>query len=593
MKSKNLHILLLILVTQALSAQNHYRNWAVKLDTKKEKIALVIANNQYESNGNLSAPIPTAKRLTATLKNQDIDVLEGHDLNRAQLLEMFHDFVDKLQAYQVGMVFYLGHGFQIDGENYLIPIDANPQSKLDVDIQAIKVDYILKKMDYPNKPKIVVLDACRDNPFEQNWTSTERSTNRGGLGDVKAIRNAEIFFTTQKNSKVRDDNPYLQYFMEELDKGGCIDDMARNISRRILQHDNQQSPARYGQLLEKVCFEKEVVKLTENPKPIDRVTENSEEKNPSKSADIVIRKPKETTPEKPRDIVVQKPQKEREMPPKKAIPTPSPQFRDFVHRRMVLIEGGSFQMGCMEADSNNPKKGCVSAKGVACEENEQPVHQVQLNDFYIGKYEVTNAEYCEFLNAIGNQIEGGATWLDIQSASCQIEQKNNQFAPKSGYTQYPVVEVTWYGANAYAQWVGMRLPTEAEWEYAARSRGQNETWAGTSIEGDLHKFANYNVKSDKSTTNKTTPIGKYQPNALGLYNMTGNVWEWCADWYDEAYYKNSPAINPFNQKKASNRVLRGGSWYVPAAYCRSSNRGSGKPNGSRYDSGFRLARSVR
>jgi len=524
-KSNNMKtkiLLLFLLIPQFLSAQSHYRNWKVKPNTQKEKIALVIANNYYQSNGNLKEPIPTAKKLTATLKKQGIDVLEGHDLNRVQLLKIFQDFAVKLKGYQFGMVFYLGHGFQIDGENYLIPIDANPKTKWEVKYNAVNVEDVLKLMNYPEKPKIIVLDACRNNPFEKHWTSAERSATKNGFKEVPAPSNAEIFFSTQKNSQVRDDNPYMEYFMDELDKGGCLDDMVRNISRRILKMGNRQVPAKYGLLLDKVCFGRV------------EVSDGSTNFQPA------IKKP------------------------------------DLVPENMTFVEGGSFQMGCIEGDSN-------------CQDDEKPVHEVILDDFFISKYEVTNDEFCEFLNAKGNKTEGGVTWLDVKSSYCLIEYKKNKYVPKTGYSQHPVVEVTWYGANAYAEWKGMRLPTEAEWEYVARSRGKNEIWAGTSNESSLDKYANFS--GDKDGYSKTAPIGKFQPNGLGIYDMSGNVWEWCSDGYDSAYYKNSPKSNPVNQTKATSRVLRGGSWYDNAVYCRSSNRYDLSPDGSYYFIGFRLAHS--
>ncbi len=536
-------ILLFLLIPHLLSAQSYYRNWTVKSNTQKEKIALVIANNYYKSGGQLVAPIPTAKKLATKLKSKDIDVMVGHDLSRIQMLQIFQEFANELKDYQFGIVFYLGHGFQIEGENYLIPVDANPQTKWEVKYSAVNVDDVLKLMNYPQKPKVIVLDACRNNPFEQHWTSAERSGNRDGFNAVPAPSNSEILFTTQKNSKVRDNNPYIQYFMEELDKGGCLDDMVRNISRRILKSGNQQVPAKYGLLLDKVCFGQMAV-------------------SGASTSSFSIKKPTTVTFSETKENSFK-------LTAKKL---------DFIPENMVFVEGGSFEMGCVTGDSN-------------CGSDEKPAHQVTLDDFYIGKYEVTNAEFCEFLNVKGNKTEGGATWLDIESSACQIEYKNNKYIPKSGYSQYPVIEVTWYGANAYAQWKGMRLPTEAEWEYAARSRGKSEIWAGTSTENSLDKYANY--YGDKDGYSKTAPVGKFQPNDLGVYDMSGNVWEWCADWYDSAYYKNSPKSNPVNQTKATYRVLRGGSWAINAVNCRSSNRYYYFPGNSLNDYGFRLAHSLK
>lgn len=234
--------------------QNPYRNWHVQPQTKKEKLALVIANNYYVRNGNLEAPIPTARKLEQVLIQQETDVIVGHDLTRTAFLSIISEFANKLKAYKSGLIVYMGHGFQINGENYLIPIDANPSSKLDVEMHAINIEYILKKINNPAIPKVIILDACRDNPFSESWVSVERSSLKKGFGDIPAPTNAEIFFTTQKNSKVRDDNPYLQYLMEDLKKGGCLQNMIAHVSKRVFMNNPDQIPARYGQLFADICF---------------------------------------------------------------------------------------------------------------------------------------------------------------------------------------------------------------------------------------------------------------------------------------------------------------------------------------------------
>ena len=265
-----LQILFLAMVIN-VSGQEYYRNWTVVNTTKKERIALIIANNTYESGGNLSSPIPVARKLETKLKSEGFDVLVGRDLNRNQMLEVVNDFSGKFTSYEFSMIFFLGHGFQIDGENYLIPIDANPMTKDDVEVQAINVDYLMRKIDNPEIPKVVVLDACRDNPFAANWNSSDRSGGRRGFGTVSAPRNAEIFFTTAEGSRVRDDNPYLNYFMEELKSGSCISDIKRAISRRIYEYNQDQIPASYGQLFDEVCFG---TKVKPDPTPTPTPTPN-------------------------------------------------------------------------------------------------------------------------------------------------------------------------------------------------------------------------------------------------------------------------------------------------------------------------------
>ena len=211
---------------------------------------------------------------------------------------------------------------------------------------------------------------------------------------------------------------------------------------------------------------------------------------------------------------------------------------------MVFVEGGTFQMGSNEGD------------------DEKPIHTVTVGDFYIGKYEVTQKEWEAVMGSNPSNFKGAnrpvenVSWNDIK----EFLQKLNF---KSG-KQY-------------------RLPTEAEWEYAARggNQGQNFKYSGSN---SIDEVAWYNGNS----SSQTHEVGQKQPNELGIYDMSGNVWEWCSDWYDANYYSSSPSKNPQGPSSGSSRVLRGGSWGVNVV-CRSSFRDWGYP-GVRYSSsGFRLA----
>ncbi len=236
---------------------------------------------------------------------------------------------------------------------------------------------------------------------------------------------------------------------------------------------------------------------------------------------------------------------------------------------MMGIQGDSFSMGSNESD------------------DEKPVHTVRVGNFVMSKTEVTNEQYCKFLNAKGNQSEGGATWLDIADDDCKIEKNGGTYYPKSGYANHPVIEVTWYGAKAYCNWAGGRLPTEAEWEYAAKGGGSTGSTTTYSGSNNIDDVAWYWDNAGKTTH----PVGKKQANAFGLYDMTGNVWEWCSDWYGKDYYGSSPSSNPTGASSGSIRVNRGGGWNNYAKYCRSAIRNYGSPSNSNYNVGFRLVLS--
>ena len=235
---------------------------------------------------------------------------------------------------------------------------------------------------------------------------------------------------------------------------------------------------------------------------------------------------------------------------------------------MVLIPGGEFLMG--------------SNYGHA---DEKPAHEVYLDAYYIDKYEVTNEQFSQFLNDRGNQEEGGVAWLHMADGHSLVEYRSGEYKPKLGYENHPVIEVSWYGARAYAEWVGKRLPTEAEWEKAARGGLVEKKYSwGDNIDDSR---ANYG-----ENVGQTTVVGRYPPNNYGLYDMGGNVCQWVSDWYEEDYYsRGTSSRNSQGPNHGSERVVRGGGWSHDADYIRSANRNSLSPQSTSNHLGFRCAKS--
>ena len=249
---------------------------------------------------------------------------------------------------------------------------------------------------------------------------------------------------------------------------------------------------------------------------------------------------------------------------------------------MVLIPAGEFQMGSNDAESDN---------------DEQPIRTVHVDAFYMDETEVTNAQFKEFLIENPRWQKGRIDSRFADTNYLKLWSGNNY---PSGKGNHPVVYVSWYAAMAYAEWAGKRLPTEAEWERAARGGlvGNKYPHGNTLTPRD----ANYgrNVKD-------STAVGRYPANAYGLYDMAGNVWEWCLDEYDSDFYFTFPrsgvARNPlsgansvkwlldnFTNVKLS-RVLRGGSWFTSARLVRVANRNNSAPTTPSFDLGFRCART--
>ena len=243
---------------------------------------------------------------------------------------------------------------------------------------------------------------------------------------------------------------------------------------------------------------------------------------------------------------------------------------------MVLIPAGEFQMG--DSFSEGSK-------------DERPVHAVYLDAFCIDVYEVTNARYAAFLNAYGGIYDSaGKRMIDIYANSCLIEEVGNTYRPKEGYGNFPVIDVSWHGAKAYAEFYGKRLPTEAEWEKAARGGlvGARYPWGNSITPSD----ANYKDTPSGDPITAFYPVDSFKPNGYGLYNVAGNVEEWCADWYyPEDYYSKSPYRNPQGSESGYTRVVRGGSFGEPAADMRVALRNYLNPDWERPDMGFRCVSS--
>lgn len=224
-----------------------------------------------------------------------------------------------------------------------------------------------------------------------------------------------------------------------------------------------------------------------------------------------------------------------------------------IEAEMVFVEGGKFKMGCPgESDTS-------------CYFWEKPTHEVSISPFYIAKFPVTQREW--------TAVMGTKPWFSKDCEDC------------------PVENVSWYDAqvfiNTLCQLTGKhyRLPTEAEWEYAARGGNQSKgyKYAGSNNADEVAWFDNNSGKVSHT-------VGKKKPNELGLYDMSGNVWQWCSDWFESNYYSSSPQDNPELTRGEVYRVCRGGSWWGEAKDCRVSNRDRYPPDAKDDDVGFRLAR---
>jgi len=258
---------------------------------------------------------------------------------------------------------------------------------------------------------------------------------------------------------------------------------------------------------------------------------------------------------------------------------------------MVYIKGGCFQMGDIFREIPS---------------SEKPVHEVCVDDFYVGKYEVTVGDFRKFVNETGYRTDaerqdGCHVWIGNSE-----EKKGDANWSNTGFPQTensPVGCVSWDDAYRYIQWLNKkmrkvyRLPTEAEWEYAARSRGKpyQYGWGNEEPSGNI---ADISARKELSGVKiwegyndgyvYSAPVGSFNPNELGIYDMSGNVYEWVEDWYVKDYYKNSPKNNP-RGSVGEFKVLRGGAWDLEPGTARTSSRYWNIPGARAVCMGFRLA----
>jgi eukaryotic-like serine/threonine-protein kinase len=244
---------------------------------------------------------------------------------------------------------------------------------------------------------------------------------------------------------------------------------------------------------------------------------------------------------------------------------------------MLYIPAGEFYMGCDPAHNG----------GFDCPANELPRHPVSLDAFWMDQTEVTNAMYA----------------LCVEAGACAPPSEWRSFTRSSyyndaGFLNYPVIYVSWNDAVDYCAWAGRRLPSEAEWEAAARGglEGMAFAWGDTFVENYANfcdqncAFENPNLEYDDGAV-EIAPVGTYPANGYGLFEITGNVWEWVSDWYDPDYYRNSPGVNPTGPVSGAYRVLRGGGWNYDLYSLRVAERIAEQPT-SRYDNvGLRCAAS--
>jgi formylglycine-generating enzyme required for sulfatase activity len=530
----------------------------------QNKYALVIGNGAYTNITRLNNPVNDAGDMRAALSDLGFTVDTVINGSRVQMENAIERLKNRLSAARntYGLIFYAGHGVQSGGENYLIPVDADIRSESYLRDRAVPVGAMLDELNQAgNELNVVVLDACRDNPF--SW---RRSAGRGLQVMANQPADSIIVYATSAGSTAADGEGRNGLFTGQLLKnlktpGLEVSEVFRLTGGDVARaSEGRQRPATYNQFygtayLGRPPAPAPAATPAPAPTPVPAQTAARPAPAPTPAAQSAAAQPASTPTPAARPVPVQ--------------PVPD---------GMVRIQGGAFMMG---SPASEPGR----------DDNEAP-HQVTVSSFYMGKYEVTQREYAALMGNNPSNFKGDNLPVEKVSWYDAVEYCNKR-SLKEGLT--PAYTASGSGDGRAVTWNreanGYRLPTEAEWEYACRagtttpfSTGNNITTNQANYDGNYPY--NNNVKG--TYRGKTVNVGSFAPNAWGLYDMHGNVWEWCWDRY--GVYPGGAQTNPSGASSGSYCVLRGGSWRDNAQNARSALRNYITPSDRYTILGFRLVR---
>lgn len=504
------------------------------------RIALVVGNANYEDSP-LANPVNDATDMAKELKRLGFAVTLRTNQNADQLKELIADFGDQLaRSKGVGLFYFAGHGVQVKGQNYLLPVGRRYRRERDVEMWAVESRAVLARMEEAGNPlNIVILDACRDSPLPpESRTAGSRGLARDTVPSGALIAYATAPGRTADDRRGARNGLYTGHLLQALREPGLrLEDVFGRV-RDAVERDSarQQSP-------------EEVVKLIGQPFYFMPQV-------PSVGAPVVVppRAEPPATPHLPNLLVPADPED---------IVTGTI-LRDCSDcPEMVVLPSGIYQMGDSRGDGFP---------------NERPVRTVRINQrFAIGRFEVSQR-----------------IWREVTGT--------NPSEFKDCGDQCPVENVSWSDVQQFIQALraktgkNYRLPTEAEWEYACRAGGEHK-FCGSDDAGLVAWYATpFSISLFRGESEgRVHPIGSRKPNGWGLYDFSGNVSEWVQDCYEKTGYDRDQPVNGSAHEPGegcTHRVVRGGNWNTYEGGMHSSVRSGGSPNNRVNYRGFRLARDV-
>ncbi|MFZ1109643.1 MAG: SUMF1/EgtB/PvdO family nonheme iron enzyme [Rhodomicrobium sp.] len=559
------------------------------------RVALVVGNAKYAYAGTLANPVNDASDMAAALKGAGFTVVSGADLDKPALEKKIREFASALSGADTAVFFYAGHGLQVAGANYIVPVDAQLSTADALEFEMIKLDAVQRIMENSAKTNILFLDACRNNPLARNLAralGTRGDTIGKGLAPAESGIGTLISFSTQPGNVAQDgagrNSPYTGPLARRIAAPGeDILSVLTAVRNEVLAATgNRQVPWENHALTARFYFNPAAPAQEKAQPPLSADAQAwSVVQNTASGAvleEFIRRFPDSVYAgfAKARLEELKRGQTALNVPkPAPAQPAPGAcddgllvsvtsgkkpcikpgsgeSFKDCPDcPEMAIAPSGGFRMGSLESEADRSKY-------------EGPQHRVTIaKPFAVGKFAVTFAEWDACVDAGGcSHIPDDKGW---------------------GRGDRPVINVSWDDAKVYLAWLSKktgksyRLLTEAEREYVARAGTATPYWWGASIARDQ---ANYS-----GGAGKTVPVKSFKPNPWGLYQVHGNVWEWVEDcWVDN--YNGAPSDGSARTTEGcSSRVLRGGSWYDNPQFLRAAYRYIIFPQFRNYDIGFRVA----
>ena len=608
-----------------------------------ERVALVVGNANYQHAVPLANPKNDAEDMAALLRRLGFQVTAGIDLTDAAMEDRIRGFSRRARAAKVALFFYAGHGMQVDGVNYLVPVDAQLADEADLPFETVALDLVLKRMG--GGTNLVFLDACRDNPFARGWAGAGRSTSVGrGLTRVGEAGGSGMFiaFATDPNRIAADgegrNSPFTAALKRHIETPGLeINGLLTEVRRTVLASTGDvQRPWSNSSLSDPFYFLPSAalpagrlnattlavdapdpatemwlqIRETANVQLLERYLANYPNSGYRMAAEARL----DALRGQPFTVVVE-PSAARvrilniEPPYRAGMKLPGGEYRveasaqGYGRKVEMVTHGGSptvhrveleklFEVGRRFRDCSDCPELVVVPSGTfrmgapeleASSANyERPVHRVSVPSFAAGVYEVTFAEWdaCVAGGGCGGYRPDDGGW---------------------GRGRRPVVNVSWLDAISYVSWLsrktgdGYRLLSESEWEYAARAGAAGPFHTGSTISTEQANYdgnRTYGGGVRGEYRGRTVPVGSFGANGFGLHDVHGNVREWVQDCWNGSYAGAPGDGSAWESGHCSHRVLRGGSWFSDPWTLRSAYR-NGHLTGVRYSSGgFRVARTL-